>query len=278
MRRNGNMAQESNDVKQELVAIADELDRRGLKGMADEVTQILAEIVHEERVAALPDPEYLVEVADQLDQEGRYDEADQVTAYAQRVAMVRTAQGTAQNTYFDPRIPAAGGGKGWQWGGSEQGFMNAPAMIPAGNAEARKRALQEQMNLANQYGRRHDWAGRAAPQANVGRAGGGMFEGGLLGGGYRQRARETDEQTAVMQRGLDQVTQLKNQIKTLDTMIQDAVSKNNAPLAQQLRQQKLSLMQQGYRARQMAGMNPGGQAAANPAEQAEYAKAYGLQA
>ena len=85
------MAQNA-DVKQELVAIADELDRRGLKGMADEVTQILAAVVREERVASLPDPEYLVQYADQLDQQGRYEEADKVTAYAQRVAMVRTAQ------------------------------------------------------------------------------------------------------------------------------------------------------------------------------------------
>lgn len=143
------MPQNPSDVKRELIAIADELDRRGLRGMADEVTQILASVVREERVASLPDPEYLVQVADQLDQEGRYDEADRVTAYAQRVAMTRSAQ--APTDAAQQEDPVAEAKRKFWKGRRHEEFYAEPGVAtgwgnPAGGEYSGVQSLQSMFN------------------------------------------------------------------------------------------------------------------------------------
>lgn len=281
------MAQESNDVKQELVAIADELDRRGLKEMADEVTQILAEIVHEERVAALPDPEYLVEVADQLDREGRYDEADNITAYAQRVAMVRTAG------YWDTvRDYARGGAKaGAGVGGAVGGLAGAGIGGFLGGAAGTPLMPGVGTVAGGIAGGLGGAAVGGAAGAGVGGIAGGALSGlygmgaggaqalGNWAGGQGQAAQQTANLNLQrMQMGQAAISALRGQIGMIDQKINALRAKNpNDPQIKVLQQQKLGLMQKGYQTRQQGDISPNAPVAVNPQEQAQYAKQYGLQ-
>lgn len=262
------MAQNA-DVKQELVAIADELDRRGLKGMADEVTQILAAVVQEERIASLPDPEYLVQVADRLDQEGRYDEADRVTAYAQQVSMVRSAQVQdyqyrAQDYWNAVKNPALTGLKGGALAGGVGGTMVAPGVGTAVGA-----------GLGGVLG---GLGGAAVGGLNAARMGLQQGTANAIGLPDMTRAQQGMENAGQMQATLQRVQQLGAQISGIDAKINALRAKNpQDPQIQQLQQQKLQLMQQAQQARQQGGMNPNAPKAATQQEQAQYAKQYHLQ-
>ena len=128
------------EIKEELVDIAGELDRRDLRDEADMVTRVLARIVEAEGMPRTatpieadgdPDPDAMMELANKLDERGRFEEADRVTAAAYQVAMRREAQ--RQGAGFGEQIgfgidQAGQGMKNW----FNRGYQGAQQAVQQG--------------------------------------------------------------------------------------------------------------------------------------------------
>jgi len=86
----------TDELKDEIIDIAGELDRRGLRGEADGVTELLAQVVSAQDEVPAPveelDPERMMQLANELDEAGKFEEADRVTAAARNTSMRRQAQ------------------------------------------------------------------------------------------------------------------------------------------------------------------------------------------